>query len=130
MRSLYEILPYTALWYGLRTDMGGCKFPKIFWRRMAPDSLKASGLCAEVCTNVVCSSCALSLMISWLCHSLKAFLTRSGGLALFGVNFRPLQEIEAINGGGRMFDTGLFFTRLHIWFIVNKCLHVLIATTS
>ena len=25
---------------------------------------------------------------------------------LLGVNFRPLQEIEAIMGGGRIFDTG------------------------
>ena len=31
---------------------------------------------------------------------------------LFGVNFRPLQEIEAIIGGGQIFDTGSFFTRL------------------
>ena len=30
----------------------------------------------------------------------------------FGVNFRPLQEIEAITGGGRIFDTGPFFARL------------------
>ena len=31
---------------------------------------------------------------------------------LFGVNFRPLQEIEAIMGGGRIFATGSFFVRL------------------
>ena len=31
---------------------------------------------------------------------------------LYGVNFRPLQEIEAIMGGGRIFDTGPFFARL------------------
>ena len=30
----------------------------------------------------------------------------------FGVNFRPLQEIEAIMGGGQIFDTGPFFARL------------------
>ena len=34
------------------------------------------------------------------------------GWALFGVNFRPLPEIEAIMGGGRIFDTGPFFVRL------------------
>ena len=34
------------------------------------------------------------------------------GWALFGVNFRPLQEIEAIIGYGRIFDTGPFFARL------------------
>ena len=44
--------------------------------------------------------------------SLKTFRTRSIGWALFGVNFRPLQEIEAIMGGGRIFDTGPFFARL------------------
>ena len=37
-------------------------------------------------------------------HS-KTFRTRSIGWALFGVNFRPLQEIEAIMGGGRIFDS-------------------------
>ena len=37
---------------------------------------------------------------------LKTFRTRSIGWALFGVNFRPLREIEAIMGGGRIFDTG------------------------
>ena len=37
------------------------------------------------------------------------------GWALFGVNFRPLQEIEAIMGDGRIFDTGPFFARL--WYI-------------
>ena len=40
---------------------------------------------------------------------LKTFLTRSIGWALFGVNFRPLHEIEAIMGGGQIFDTGPFF---------------------
>ena len=30
-------------------------------------------------------------------------------LHLLGVNFRPLQEIEAIMGGGQIFDTGPFF---------------------
>ena len=44
-------------------------------------------------------------------HS-KTFRTRSIEWALFGVNFRPSQEIEAIMGGGRIFDTGLFFARL------------------
>ena len=34
------------------------------------------------------------------------FRTRSIGWALFGVNFGPLQEIEAIMGGKRIFDTG------------------------
>ena len=38
--------------------------------------------------------------------------TRSIGWALFGVNFRPLQEIEAIMGGRQIFDTGPFFARL------------------
>ena len=37
--------------------------------------------------------------------------TRSIKWELFGVNFRPLQEIEAIMGGGRIFDTGPFFAR-------------------
>ena len=39
---------------------------------------------------------------------LKTFHTRSIGWALFGVNFKPLQEIEAVMGGGRIFDTGPF----------------------
>ena len=46
-------------------------------------------------------------------HS-KTFHTRSIGWALFGVNFRPLQEIEAIMGGERIFDTGPFFARLTV----------------
>ena len=41
---------------------------------------------------------------------LKTFCTSSIGWALFGVNFRPLQEIEAIIG--EIFDTGPFFARL------------------
>ena len=32
--------------------------------------------------------------------------------ALFRVNFKPLQEIKAKYGGGRIFDTGPFFARL------------------
>ena len=36
---------------------------------------------------------------------LKTFRTWSIGWVLYGVNFRPLQEIEAIMGGGRIFDT-------------------------
>ena len=44
-------------------------------------------------------------------HS-KTFGTRSIGWALFGVNFRPLQEIEEIIGDGRIFDIGPFFARL------------------
>ena len=43
-------------------------------------------------------------------HS-KTLRTKSIGWALFGVNFRPLQEIEAImggGGGGRIFDIGPF----------------------
>ena len=43
---------------------------------------------------------------------LKTFRMRSTGWALFGVNFRPSQKIEAIMGGGRIFDTGPFFARL------------------
>ena len=46
----------------------------------------------------------------------KTFCKRSIGWALFGVNFRPLQEIEAIMGSGRIFDTGPFFTRLRCYF--------------
>ena len=42
----------------------------------------------------------------------KTFRSRSIGWALFGVNFIPLQEIEAIMGGGRIFDNGPFFARL------------------
>jgi len=34
------------------------------------------------------------------------------GGRFFGVNFRPLQEIEVIMGGGRIFDSGPFFARL------------------
>ena len=41
--------------------------------------------------------------------------TGSIGWALFGVNFRPLQEIEAVMGGGRIFDTGPFFARLRYY---------------
>ena len=37
---------------------------------------------------------------------------RSIGWALFRVNFRPLQKIEAIMEGGWTFDTGPFFARL------------------
>ena len=37
---------------------------------------------------------------------------KSIGRALFGVNFRPLQEIEAIMEGGRIFDTKPFFAIL------------------
>ena len=33
-------------------------------------------------------------------------------MGAFGVNFRSLQEIEAIMGGGQIFDTGRFFARL------------------
>ena len=36
---------------------------------------------------------------------LKTFCTRSIGWALLGVNFKPLQEIEAIMGGEQIFDT-------------------------
>ena len=43
---------------------------------------------------------------------LKTFCTRSIRWALFRVNFRPLQEVEAIIGGGQIFDTGPFFARL------------------
>ena len=43
---------------------------------------------------------------------LKTFRRRSIGWALFGVNFRPLQEIEPIMVGGQIFDTGPFFGRL------------------
>ena len=46
------------------------------------------------------------------CVELKSFRTRSIGWALFGVNFRSLQEIEATMGGGQIFDTGAFFARL------------------
>ena len=43
----------------------------------------------------------------------KTFCTRSTGWALFGVNFRPSQRIEAIYmGGGQIFDTRPFFVRL------------------
>ena len=56
-------------------------------------------------------------------HS-KTFRTRSIGWALFGVNFRPLQEIEAIVGAGRIFDTGTFFARLrYIYFTKAECPH-------
>ena len=48
----------------------------------------------------------------------KTFRTRSIGWALYGVNFRPLQEIETIMGGGRIFDTGPFFVRLRY---INCC---------
>ena len=53
---------------------------------------------------------------------LKTFCTRSIGWALYGVNFRPLQEIEAIMGGGRIFDTGPFFARLqYMYFKRLQC---------
>ena len=45
-------------------------------------------------------------------HVSLTFRGRSIGWALFGVNFRPLQEIEAIMEGGRIFDTEPFFARL------------------
>ena len=50
--------------------------------------------------------------MSWLRHCLKAFRTRSIGLALFGVNFRPLQKVEAIMGVGGYLIPAPFFTRL------------------
>ena len=37
---------------------------------------------------------------------------RPTGWVLFRVNSRPLQEIKAKYGGGRIFDTGPFFARL------------------
>ena len=46
---------------------------------------------------------------------LKTSCTRSLGWALFGVNHRPLQEIEATMGDGRIFDTGPFFARLRYY---------------
>ena len=46
------------------------------------------------------------------------FCTKSIGWTLFGVNFRPLQEIEAIKGDGWIFDTGPFFARL--WYVQIK----------
>ena len=49
---------------------------------------------------------------TWLHHVTKTFHTRSIGWALFGVNFRPLEKIEQIIGGGQIFDTGAFFARL------------------
>ena len=45
----------------------------------------------------------------------KTSRTRLFGWALFGVNFRPLQKIEAIMGGGRIFDIGSFFARLRYY---------------
>ena len=42
----------------------------------------------------------------------KTFRMRSIGWVLFGANFRPLQEIKAIMGGGQIFDSGPFFARL------------------
>ena len=107
--SLYETLPYTALWYGLRTNLGGCKIPKFSGKGCPHTPRQAFELCAEVCTNVVCSCCALSSTMSWLHHCLKL---SARGLALFGVIFRPLQEVEAIMGDGQIFATGPFFTRL------------------
>ena len=56
---------------------------------------------------------------------LKTFRMRSTGWALFGVKFRPSQKIEAIMGGGRILDTGPFFTRLryiHQTFLL-QCVH-------
>ena len=37
------------------------------------------------------------------------------------MNFRPLQEIEAIMVGGRIFDTGPFFARLRYIYIYVTC---------
>ena len=40
------------------------------------------------------------------------------GGCFYGANFRPSQEIEAIMGGGQIFDTGPFFVRLwykNVW---------------
>ena len=48
----------------------------------------------------------------------KTFHTRSIGWALYGVNFRSLQEIETIMRGGWIFDTGPFFARLRY---INCC---------
>ena len=48
---------------------------------------------------------------------------RSIGWALFGVNFRPLQENEAIMGDGWIFDTGPFFVRLRYTHARAQCSH-------
>ena len=55
---------------------------------------------------------------------LKTFRTRSIAWELFRVNFRPLQEIEAIIGGGRIFDTGPFFARLGYMYICHTLVGV------
>ena len=54
----------------------------------------------------VCGQCVAPNVLHHMCA------TRSIGWALFGVNFRPLQEIETIMVGGWIFDTGPFFVRL------------------
>ena len=45
-------------------------------------------------------------------HVALTLCSRSIGRALFGVHFRPLQEIGAIMEAGQIFDTGSIFTRL------------------
>ena len=103
--TVWPVRPTSGPW-------GGCKILKLSGGGCPQTPRKASALCAEVRTNVVCPCCALALAVSWLRHCLKTFRTWSIGWALFGVNFRTLQEIEAIMGGGLIFDTGPFFVRL------------------
>ena len=62
---------YFATVYGLRAELGGCKIPKFFWGGCPQTPLKASALCAEVRTNVVCPCCALATAMSWLRHWTK-----------------------------------------------------------
>ena len=59
---------YTALQYGLRTDLGGCQISKIFWKSMPQTPLNTSALRAEFRRNVVCPCCALASAMSWLRH--------------------------------------------------------------
>ena len=103
-----------TLRYGMASEptWEAVKFQNFLGKGCRETPRKASELCAEVCTNVVCSCCALSSTMSRLHHCLKTFCTRSIWLVLFRVIFKPLQEVEAIMGDGRIFDTGLFFTRL------------------
>ena len=72
-----------AIWYDLRTDLGGYKIPKFSGGGCPQTLLKASALCAEVRTNVVCTCCALATAMSWLCHcSLQPFNLSSSDVIL------------------------------------------------
>ena len=81
-----------------------------------PFAVRSNGQATKTMVKIFWPRLQLWLRRKWkwppLDVELETFRTWWIGWALFGVNFRPLQGIEAIMGSGRIFDTGPFFTRL------------------